>query len=395
MKKTNVFKCELDRRKNGNDDVYKMIGTELKRRRTNQSQTLSSIASDVCSVSYLCKVEKNQLKPNRWMLQEICKRLNIDSPKFNLLFELQEYINKAMEALYNDDESTILELYNKSRSFENYRSKLIELIFHISRLEIYEADSISKQLLSLASVMKDEELNCFILLYAIVLFYEENYAEALDNLLVVVDNMRQESYCFISLFYIFSCYFKMNHPATLVYGQKLIAFLIEHSKMEKMDRIKYILGLYYIKNKMLLEAEEIIKNIREEQFGNTLSLFVNLSKRVTCSYNKELVLRPFARLLYAHFFNYEEYRKIFSSISLKEQMSIDFNINIASYYCIEIEEERYQEIINVYLPNIKKTNNGFDKIFFLNELCRFSFSYGRYKAFAKAYEALSIDGDEK
>lgn len=58
MKKKSTIQLELERRQSINDDAYELIGAELKRRRVGQSQTLSSVAGDVCSVSYLCKVEK-------------------------------------------------------------------------------------------------------------------------------------------------------------------------------------------------------------------------------------------------------------------------------------------------------------------------------------------------
>ena len=75
--KKNFFIEELNRRGKTDDNAYSLIGTELKRVRMSQSQTLSSVAGDLCSVSYLCKVEKAQLKPNRYMLNEICKKLNV------------------------------------------------------------------------------------------------------------------------------------------------------------------------------------------------------------------------------------------------------------------------------------------------------------------------------
>ena len=71
LKMKTLIQQELEKRSQRDDDVYNLIGAEIKRRRVSQSQTLSSIAGDVCSVSYLCKVEKNQLKQNRHMLKEI------------------------------------------------------------------------------------------------------------------------------------------------------------------------------------------------------------------------------------------------------------------------------------------------------------------------------------
>ena len=98
--KKNIFVDELKRRGKEDINTYSMIGTELKRARTSQSQTLSSVAGNLCSVSYLCKVEKAQLKPNAYMLNEICKKLHVESPKINLLFELKHLLLKAVKLYY-------------------------------------------------------------------------------------------------------------------------------------------------------------------------------------------------------------------------------------------------------------------------------------------------------
>ena len=49
--KKNIFIDEIKRRGKVDENAYSMIGTELKRVRTIQSQTQSSIAGDLCSVS--------------------------------------------------------------------------------------------------------------------------------------------------------------------------------------------------------------------------------------------------------------------------------------------------------------------------------------------------------
>ncbi len=98
--KKNIFIDEIKRRGKVDENAYSMIGTELKRVRTSQSQTLSSIAGDLCSVSYLCKIEKAQLKPNRYMLNEICKKLHLESPKLDLLFELKNLLLKLVKYYY-------------------------------------------------------------------------------------------------------------------------------------------------------------------------------------------------------------------------------------------------------------------------------------------------------
>ncbi|HIT50254.1 MAG TPA: hypothetical protein IAD46_04430, partial [Candidatus Pelethenecus faecipullorum] len=68
-------------------------------------------------------------------------------------------------------------------------------------------------------------------------------------------------------------------------------------------------------------------------------------------------------------------------------LEIDFNINILTYLAINEAEDQYNEIIHVLFPNVLKTKNRFDGQFFLDELCKHSLHFGRYKAFTKAYQS--------
>ena len=41
-----IIRQEVEKRGNNDDDAYKLIGAEIKRRRVSQSQTLSSVATE-------------------------------------------------------------------------------------------------------------------------------------------------------------------------------------------------------------------------------------------------------------------------------------------------------------------------------------------------------------
>lgn len=389
MKKTNIIQQALKQKDRKDNDIYEMIGAELKRKRTTQSKTLSYVAGDVCSVSYLCKVEKNQLKPNQWMLKEICKKLNIESPKMNILFELNELLDSCVRAFATNNMAVIEEIFHKCQTFDNYKSLLIQLIYHIKKYQFYEAQKIAQNLMKITKEMREKELTVFVAFFAILNFYEENYTEAIDNLLSLTAVGKDPSISMLMNYYLFLSYFKLNHPFTLKYGQILIETLFQSSLMKEIQWVRYYIGLYQAKNGFLTEAEEELRHLKNTEYYDSLKLILDLENHQLPKQNNNMNLRPFMKLVWIHLSKPDQYFDFLHQLSDHDEYSADYNRNLISYWALSTDEERFQEIVDVYIPNVMRTKNGYDRMFFLKELCRFSFQFGKYKAFAKAYLSLT------
>lgn len=390
MSKTNVLRNELEKRRQKNDDVYRIIGTELKRSRTKQSHTLSYVADDVCSVSYLCKIEKNQLKPNRYLLRELCKKLNIDAPKISTLFELKELLKKVTELFYREDMEELELIFQKCNCFDNYKSKLIDFIYYLSQRKIYDAIELSTELLKITNLMQESELNLFILFYSILKFYQEEYLEALDHLLLLEIPENSQSQKYICDYYIFCCYFKLNHPFTLLYAEKLIQFCIRNLQIEKLGNIHYILGLYYLINECYPACEKELDSLKSEQYWSLKFLYDYKTNQLK-SVNDYVLLRPFAKLISVFVYAPNEYRKVTSQITPKEELDIDFNYNIASFLGIVSDEDKFKEILDVYIPNIARTRKGHDRLYFLQQLSTLCQKFGKYKVFVKSFASIMCE----
>lgn len=382
--KENIIRQEFERRGKNDDDAYKLIGAELKRKRLNQSQTLSSIAGDVCSVSYLCKVEKSQIKPNRIMLKEICKRLNIESPQMNLLFQMKEFIINLAIYYNNNQFKEIENIYLKCKDFDNYKSRLISFIYFISIKDIAKADEVSKELFKLMNVMRDYELTIFVLFHSILLYYHESYIEAIDNLNEVVNSEKHQQIINLAEKFIFYCYYKLNKPVTIKFGEKLLERYLHEMNYLEINKIRYYLGLFFIKNRMLDEANEQIVAIDDISYKNSLIFIIDLINNNKTNIKID-TLRPFAKLLYLYHYNKKDYRKNYHEILLSSKLEADFNDNIANYLTINNDLDKYKEIEQIYIPNVIKSRNLFDWNFFLGEFCRLSIEMGKYKPFVKSY----------
>ena len=91
---------ELLNRKNKKEDKYSVLGTEIKNHRVSLSKTLSTVSSDLCSKSYISKLENSKIIPNKACLMELCNKLDISKEKIKYLFSLEDVLYKCLEELF-------------------------------------------------------------------------------------------------------------------------------------------------------------------------------------------------------------------------------------------------------------------------------------------------------
>ena len=91
---------ELLNRKNKKEDKYSVLGTEIKNRRVSLSKTLSTVSSDLCSKSYISKLENSKIIPNKACLMELCNKLDMSKEKIKYLFSLEDVLYKCLEELF-------------------------------------------------------------------------------------------------------------------------------------------------------------------------------------------------------------------------------------------------------------------------------------------------------
>ena len=155
------LKEEITKRFKEDNLNYAAIGAEIKRHRLAMSKTLSSIADENCSVSYLCKIERNQVKPSLKYLNEICKKVNISKSNINYLLNSKEMLLEAIKMFYFKD-LTNKEIYEeKIQGLDNYRTEIIRLIFSLISNDLITASKIINKIWRLISSLADFDLMVF------------------------------------------------------------------------------------------------------------------------------------------------------------------------------------------------------------------------------------------
>lgn len=181
----------------------------------------------------------------------------------------------------------------------------------------------------------------------------------------------------------------MNSPMTLLHSYKLLELFLKTSEFEKAEYVRYLQSLYMIHNSMLDCAYKEYKYIHNTEYRKTLEFFFDIQRQTFKKKDIYQHLRPFGQLIYTYIFDAKSYLKVYCEMDKNLGYACDFSNNIANYLTLSNDTERFDELNEVILPNIKQTNNAMERLFFLKEFCRICSKIGRYKSFCKAFEELN------
>ena len=119
-----------------------IIGIEIRRKRIELSCTLNGLCFELCSPSYLCKIERNQIVANRYILAEICRRCSITDDQQNMLFHSYDVLLEAIKAYVKEDIGVIDDFVAQGQGFENYRYRILQFMKYIYTGDLYLAKDI-------------------------------------------------------------------------------------------------------------------------------------------------------------------------------------------------------------------------------------------------------------
>lgn len=386
-----VLKKVIEKRRYSREEENKIIGAEIRDRRISLSRTLVSLSYKICSVSYLCKIENNKILPNKLFIRELCKRLDLEDVKINELLRLNLTLDDMVKNYFEKDYAEIEKAYQRGVGLLNYRYKIVEMIYYISKKDYYNAGRLAESLLKMSSTMTDNDLQIFSLFYAILHFYNQDFkgcVEILNSLDIL--KPRSKYITLIKYNYIYYSYICLNDLNVMFFYKEIQALLMENGLYEDLDYINYLFAFYLIKNNALNELKRVYPRIRNYVYKRSLSLYIKLKLNPYLKIKDKWLknVNPYFYYLGLLKTSYNE-----ACIKIEElndlSFSVDFNILILRYLAISDPKDKYTYIFNVAIPTLEKTQDGYAKKFFLNELYSLTIWLSKYKNFAEAYDLLA------
>lgn len=377
---------EINDRKivNSLDDNSKIIGIEVKRRRLALSKTLETISAKICSISYLSKVENNNIKTNKNCLAEICEKVDLTEEQINLLMNFKETLKEILKAYLNNNISFIDSIINSGQGFENYRYQIIKFVYYLSHKNIEEANNLYSTIIKLTSTMSDFDLYIFSLFGSILFYYNKLYKECFDILRFLDAATITNEFEILKNKYLFFSLYQMNKVDIRYSYDVLSKLLLDVSRYELLDEINYFYAIYLIKNNSEFEFNHFINKITDKNridclkfINDFVSNDLHLSDYTTSSFT------PYLKTLYYAIVKNQEYENLYSQLSTNIDALNEFSLEILEYL---FESNKKVEYINVVgIPASIRSNDQFSIRYFLDQYTLLKSEDIKYKAFFVDY----------
>lgn len=231
---------------NDNKSDYKDIGNFIKKRRKELKITQDEVTEGICSISYLSKIENNQIVPNNYYVREIMEKLDVDEVVYTNSLREKEYLQRLLNAYYYMNDEEIKNMYEEIKNIEhNYLINLCKLGYTVY-FNLTDDNQYVMMLEHLINNMDDFEVGLYLYFAATYFVYNEKYRVAMELI-------------------------------------QLSKELRIHSN--KLDGLIYELS-YIIKQKLLIKncsSEDYVNAITNFTTSNNLRKIINMSlERVEC-----------------------------------------------------------------------------------------------------------------
>ena len=165
---------------NSSRNDFQDIGGYIKKKRKELNITQDMVSSGICSVSYLSKIENNQIVPKEFYVREIMEKLEVEKEFFEKDLNDSVYLEKMLKGIFYLDDELIENTYNEIEIIEhNLTINICKLAYYV-----YFAKNDDNQyvmmLENLVNNMTNFELKIYLLLASL-------YYIALDKLKIALE----------------------------------------------------------------------------------------------------------------------------------------------------------------------------------------------------------------
>ena len=170
----------------------KDLGSHLKKIRLEMKRNQDWVAKGICSVSYLSKIENNNIEFNQNIVREIMERLELDPSIYQINMHDEQYLKRTILYMYQFNEKKFNTIYEEVKEVEhNLTINLVKLAYMVKQ----DNKNTEKQILMmehLIASMSDLDLQAYLVFSGIYYEKQKQYPLAFEMLELSLD-MNQES----------------------------------------------------------------------------------------------------------------------------------------------------------------------------------------------------------
>lgn len=155
------------------------IGELLKKKRLSLKLTLKEVAKDTCSISYLSKIERNEIKPNQEFLMCLMENINVSKNEIYLLENARDLLIESIDYLYNYDYGSFECLYDDIRNIDNNtNADIIIFGYYASIGQLNMANNYASRLIDIATSLDETQVTVFSIFLSHYLLKTGSYPES-------------------------------------------------------------------------------------------------------------------------------------------------------------------------------------------------------------------------
>lgn len=353
---------ELEKRKYKEDNIDALIGAELKLRRNSLSKTLESVSGNTCSVSYLSKVENNEIKANPILLKELCKKVNLKPESIKLIKDGKEIFGDVIEAFFKDDIEKLEEIYNSVFDMKNYRSKIMKLFYLVKVKNIRVANRIIKELEKIISSIQLTDLIILIFIEAMFKYLINEKLDAFKMLKAIVNYDQEFKYIDVLAYEkMTNILLEINSRLYLIFSGLLKDKYIKYSLYTKLESLEQNKIWYLIQNGHYELAKEFITKANFDTRQMQLVISAALDEEIQ---NIQFDEYRFGEMIYLYHFDKLKFDVIYNSdeFILKDS---EYQL-ITALYLKDRADNYFPRLCLEFLPFAISTKNSVLVEYFYN-----------------------------
>jgi len=242
---------------------YTDIGSFIKRKRKELNVTQDEISNGICSISYLSKIENNQIVPNDFYINEIMEKLDVDKAVYSKSLKEKEYLNKVIKSYFFMDDNLMEATYEEIKNIEHNLVINLCKLGYIVYFKLDDDNQYVMMLEHLVNNMSDFELKLYLFFAAIYFMENEKYKTALELILLNEKLPKSDDYL-SALFSELSYYVKQRLMIKNCSNEDYFNAVNIYSRYHNVDRIMNLAlnKTYNIMKENPSKAHEILKTIK-------------------------------------------------------------------------------------------------------------------------------------
>ena len=275
LKNRVMKRVELEKYKSDFTD----IGSFIKKKRKELNVTQDEISNGICSISYLSKIENNQIVPNNYYVKELMEKLDIEEDIYSKSIRDKEYIDKTIKACFYMDDEFLEDIYQEIKDVEH------NIIINLCKLgyTIYfdkgDDNQYVMMLEHLVNNMSNLEVKIYLYFSALYFIQNQKYKIALE-LIGLSNEVRADNEMVDAMFSEMSYYVKQRLLVKNCSNEDYHHAMSIYNKYHNTRRIM-VLALHkamFLSKENPSKALKILNTIKVKELSNNINDFFYIIK---------------------------------------------------------------------------------------------------------------------